>query len=178
METIDLLKEQLEKLEQLKTPDEVCDWREETLPIISTIFPEKTSQYKQFVNVGWGSWDGYTVNDIKSFKNCLNGLMISLKIPSNTINNKTSSSGVHIVNNNHPEFVQKQSQNQNLSVDIKDILNDEIPSSEMREIESIVKTDGPKETKLQKIGEVLNKTGIGVLSSTLAKIITSSMGIF
>ena len=48
----------------------------------------------------------------------------------------------------------------------------------MREIEEILKTEEPEKTKLEKVGDILQKVGIGVTSSVLARIITSSMGIF
>ena len=52
------------------------------------------------------------------------------------------------------------------------------PRARMKEIEAISKADELKEAKLVKIGEVLQKTGAEVLASTLAKIITTSMGIY
>ena len=80
--------------------------------------------------------------------------------------------------NNNPSFNQSQSQKQSQSLNIEDIIKDEIPPARMREIQEIANSNEPKESKINKIGEILQKTGLEVVSSTLAKIITCSMGIF
>ncbi|HIQ89656.1 TPA: hypothetical protein IAA68_07515 [Candidatus Galligastranaerophilus faecipullorum] len=175
----ELLEEQLEKLEKT-TVSNLDDWRSETLPIIVEIFGEKSSQYGQFNTVGWYSMQGHTSEHINEFKNCLKGFIKCVSLRQEK-QQKSSHSNKHqnqIVINNNPNFSQSQSQHQTQSQNIEDIIKDEIPPSRMREIEEILKTEEPEKTKLEKVGDVLQKVGIGVTSSVLARIITSSMGIF
>lgn len=175
----ELLEEQLNKLEQI-TISNLDNWRSETLPIIVEIFGEKSSQYGQFNAIGWYSMEGYTYEHLKEFKNCLNGLIkcVSLRHEKQLRNPSLDENQHQVIINNSPNFSQIQTQTQTQTMDIKDIIKDELPPAKMREIEAILKGNEPKETKLQKICDVLQKVGIGVVSSTLSKIITSSMGIF
>ena len=172
----ELLQEQLKQLNNISL-DELSDWRTETLPIISEIFSEKTSQHKQFINIGWYSMQGYTNNDLKEFKKCLEGMIKCLDLRKPQKPSKSTHNSNVIINNN-PSFNQSQSQKQSQSLNIEDIIKDEIPPARMREIQEIANSNEPKESKINKIGEILQKTGLEVVSSTLAKIITCSMGIF
>ncbi len=172
----ELLEEQLKQLNNISL-EELCDWRTETLPIISEIFGETTSQHKQFINIGWYSMHGYTNKDLNEFKKCLEGMIKCLDLRKSPKPSKGTHNSNVIINNN-PSFNQSQSQNQNQSLSIEDIIKDEIPPARMREIQEIANSNEPKESKLNKIGEILQKTGIEIVSSTLAKVITCSMGIF
>lgn len=170
----ELLQDQLKLLNNISL-EELGDWRTETLPIISEIFSEKTSQYKQFVQIGSWSIQGYTNNDLNAFKKCLEGMIkcLDLRKPQKT------SKGTHnsnVIINNNPNFNQYQSQNQTLN--IEDVIKDEIPAVRIREIQEIANSNESKESKLNKIREILKKAGLEVVSSTLAKIISTSMGIF
>ena len=175
----ELLEEQQKKLEQVTTSN-LDDWRNETLPIIVEIFGEKSSQYEQFTSIGWYSMQGYTLKHINEFKNCLNGFIkcVSLRQEKQQKKPNLEKNQHQVVINNNPNFSQSQTQHQIQTQNIDDIIKDELPPARMREIETILKGNEPQETKLQKIGDVLQKVGIGVVSSTLSKIITSSMGIF
>ena len=173
----ELLKEQLEQLSKLTTT-ELSNWRSETLPIVATIFGEKSSQYTQFRGIGQMSYTGYEQQHIESFKNCLSGMIKCLDIKKSNTNNDSNLKQMDIIINNNPSFNQSQSQNQNQSLSIEDIIKDEIPPARLREIQKIVNSNEPKESKLNKICEILQKTGIEIVSSTLAKVITCSMGIY
>lgn len=122
------------------------------------------------------SYTGYEQRHIESFKNCLSGMIKCLDIKKSNTNNDSNLKQMDIIINNNPSFNQSQSQNQSLN--IEDIIKDEIPPARLREIQEIVNSNEPKESKLNKIGEILQKTGIEIVSSTLAKVITCSMGIF
>lgn len=173
----ELLEEQLEQLNNTM-PNKLGAWRSETIPIISEIFGDESAQYKQFVGIGNMSLDGYKDYHIDNFRNCLSGFIKCLAVRKDKTQ-KTSNSNINqLTINNNPNFSQTQTQNQSQSQNIKDIIRDEIPPSRMREIEEILKTEEPEKTKLEKVGDVLQKVGIGVTSSVLARIITSSMGIF
>ena len=175
----ELLEEQQKKLEQVTTSN-LDDWRNETLPIIVEIFGEKSSQYEQFTSIGWYSMQGYTLKHINEFKNCLNEFIkcVSLRQEKQQKKPNLEKNQHQVVINNNPNFSQSQTQHQTQNQNIEDIIRDEIPASRMREIEEILKTEEPEKTKLEKVGDVLQKVGIGVTSSVLARIITSSMGIF
>lgn len=172
----ELLEEQLKQLDNLSI-EELSDWRTETLPIISEIFNQNTSQYKQFINIGWYSMKGYTNKDLKEFKKCLEGMIKCLDLRKFQEQSNDTQNPSIIINNN-PNFNQSQSQNQKQTLNIDNIIKDEIPSTRIKEIHEIVNSNEPKESKLNKITEILKKTGLEVVSSTLAKIISTSMGIF
>lgn len=173
----ELLKEQLEQLSKLTTT-ELSNWRSETLPIVATIFGEKSSQYTQFRGIGQMSYTGYEQQHIESFKNCLSGMIKCLDIKKSNTNNDSNLKQMDIIINNNPSFNQSQSQNQKQTLNIDNIIKDEIPSIRIKEIHEIVNSNEPKESKLNKITEILQKTGLEVVSSILAKIISTSMGIF
>lgn len=172
----ELLEEQLSKLETL-SPLDLSSWRMETLPIISELFGDKSTQYSQFSRIGYMAPE-YTYSHIEKFKNCISGYIkcLSIRKGGRTTNQEPTSSHVAIYNN--PQFSQSQTQTQTQTMDIKDIIKDELPPVKMREIEEILKTEVPEKTKLEKVGEVLQKVGIGVTSSVLARIITNSIGLF
>lgn len=173
----ELLEEQLNKLNET-TILTLDNWRTETLPIIAEIFTEKSPQYNQFINIGLYAMHGYKQVHIDDFKHCLTGMIKCLDIRKNQNKKTLNTNKNNVIINNNPNFSQTQTQTQTQTMDIKDIIKDELPPARMREIEAILKENEPKETKLQKICDVLQKVGIGVVSSTLSKIITSSMGIF
>ena len=169
----ELLEEQLKQLNNI-TPETLSDWKSETLPIISEIFGEKSHQFKQFAMIGY-LLPQYTNSEINDFKNCLSGLIKCLIIRNDNKHIRPNSNKNQVVINNNPQFSQSQTQTQTQTMDIKDIIKDELPPAKMREIEKILKTEEPE---LEKVGEVLQKVGIGVTSSVLARIITNSIGIF
>lgn len=176
-----ILEEQLAKLDNI-TPDNLTNWRSETMPVIAEIFNKGTPQYNQFINVTWLA-GSYTYEHIKEFQNCLKGFINCLRLRKSPIvvssrSNKENSNNPSVIINNNPNFSQSQKQSQSQTISLKDVLEDELPHARIKEIEAIAKADEPKEAKLAKIGEVLQKTGVEVLSSTLAKIITMSMGIY
>lgn len=173
----ELLEEQLKKLEETSVLN-LDNWRTETLPIIAEIFKEKSPQYNQFLNIGLYAMHGYKQVHIDDFRHCLIGMIKCLNVRKNQNEKMPNISKNSIVINNNPNFSQAQTQQQTQSQNIEDIIRDEIPASRMREIEEILKTEEPEKTKLEKVGDVLQKVGIGVTSSVLARIITSSMGIF
>lgn len=173
----ELLEGQLRKLEYVTTSN-LNDWRSETLPIVGEIFKDNSPQYKQFVNIGFSALDGYKTRHIREFQNCLSGIIKCLEIRKTTTQEKTHNNLNHVIINNNPNFSQSQTQHQTQTQNIEDIIRDEIPPSRMREIEEVLKTEEPEKTKLEKVCDILQKVGIGVTSSVLARIITSSMGIF
>ena len=172
-----ILEEQLKQLDSIELKA-LSSWRSETLPIIAEFFPEKSPQYKQFIGIGW--FDGaYNSEHIQEFQNCLRGFIKCLSV--RTISNKkTESNSNPIVINNNPNFSQTQTQNQSQTqtLNIEDIIRDGLPPKDMREIETILKTAEPEDTKLEKIGAILQKVGIGVTSAVLARIITASLNMF
>lgn len=173
----ELLEEQLNKLNETTTLT-LDNWRTETLPIIAEIFAEKSPQYNQFINIGLYAMHGYKQVHIDDFKHCLTGMIKCLDIRKNQNKKMLSTNKNNVIINNNPNFSQSQTQTQTQSQNIEDIIRDEIPASRMREIEEILQNEEPEKTKLEKVGEVLQKVGIGVTSSVLARIITNSMGIF
>lgn len=172
----ELLEEQLNKLNETTTLT-LDNWRTETLPIIAEIFAEKSPQYNQFINIGLYAMHGYKQVHIDDFKHCLTGMIKCLDIRKNQNKKMLSTNKNNVIINNNPNFSQSQTQTQTQSQKIEDIIRDEIPASRMREIEEILHTEGAEKTKLEKVGDVLQKVGIGVTSSVLARIITSSMGV-
>lgn len=67
MKEKELLAEQLSKLNNIEL-EKLSEWRTETLPIISEIFNQKSSQYSQFCNIGCLSMQGYTNSHLNQFK--------------------------------------------------------------------------------------------------------------
>ncbi len=173
----ELLEEQLNKLNETTTLT-LDNWRTETLPIIAEIFAEKSPQYNQFINIGLYAMHGYKQVHIDDFKHCLTGMIKCLDIRKNQNKKMLSTNKNNVIINNNPNFSQSQTQHQTQSQNIDDIIKDELPPAKMREIEEILQNEEPEKTKLERVGEVLQKVGIGVTSSVLARIITSSMGIF
>ena len=185
---IDILSKQMELLDEIQTVSELSNWKEKTKIFVCRIYKEGSPQYKQFSKIS--AYPSFrTVNtrpDIPkalcSAKNILNGFIEDIEtfgLPNSQLakeKNQTIIPNINIENN--PNFSQSQIQTQAQSQNIEDIIRDEIPASRMREIEEILKTEEPEKTKLEKVGDVLQKVGIGVTSSVLARIITNSMGIF
>lgn len=186
---IEILKKQIKALDIVQTTSDLDQWKEKTKIFICRIYKEKSPQYNQFISISayppvW--FDNTPANvpkAIKEAKNLLNGFIEDIEnfgLPNSQSTTKekarTIVPSINIENN--PVFTQSQTQHQTQSQNIEDIIRDEIPPSRMREIEEILKTEEPEKTKLEKVGDVLQKVGIGVVSSTLSKIITSSMGIF
>ena len=75
----ELLEEQLQQLNKI-TISTLGAWKSETLPIISKIFGNESTQYKQFANVGCLSLNGYKDCHLETFKNCLTGFIKCLSI--------------------------------------------------------------------------------------------------
>lgn len=173
----ELLEEQLKQLNNT-TLETLDNWRTETIPIISEIFGDKSAQYNQFLNIGCMSFSGYQNYHIQDYKNCLSGFIKCLSVRKDKKQKNSNSNINQFTINNNPNFSQTQTQHQTQTQNIEDIIKDELSPAKMREIEEILKTEEPEKTKLEKVGDVLQKVGIGVTSSVLARIITSSMGIF
>lgn len=171
MKEKELLEEQLSKLNNIEL-EKLSEWRTETLPIISEIFNQKSSQYSQFCNIGCLSMQGYTNSHLNQFKKCMEGMIkcIDLRESQTTHSQNEISNHSIIINNNHNI---NQSQTLNISDNIIDVIKEEIPPSKMKEIQNIACCNEPKESKIQKIGTILQKTGIDVVSCTLAKIIAN-----
>lgn len=186
---IEILKKQVELLEGIQTVAELSDWKEKTRIFVCRIYKENSTQYKQFSRISaypcisTPATQPNVPKAIREAKNLLNGFIEDLEafgLPVDTTikNNKQKTSIPNINIENKPVFTQSQTQHQTQTQNIEDIIRDEIPPARMREIEEILKTEEPEKTKLEKVGDILQKVGIGVVSSTLSKIITSSMGIF
>ncbi len=186
---IEILRKQVELLDDIQTVAELSDWKEKTKIFICRIYRETSTQYKQFLrisaypSISTPATQPNVPKAVREAKNLLNGFIEDLEafgLPVDTTikNNKQKAKIPNINIENKPVFTQSQTQHQTQTQNIEDIIKDELPPAKMREIEAILKENEPQETKLQKIGEVLQKVGIGVVSSTLSKIITSSMGIF
>lgn len=177
MADVKILEEQLKQLDNIE-PKDLSSWRSETLPIIAEFFPKKSSQYEQFIHIAWLA-DAYNLEHVQEFQNCLRGFIKCLSVRAIS-NKKTDSNNNPIVINNNPNFSQTQTQNQSQTqtLNIEDIIRDGLPPKDMREIATILKTAEPEETKLEKIGAILQKVGIGVMSAVLSRIITTSLNMF
>lgn len=186
---VEILKKQVKLLDDIRTVSELSEWKEKTRIFVCRIYQENSIQYKQFQKIS--AYPSITTFETKpdvpgaviKAKNLLNGFIEDLEafgLPTNTTikNNKQKASMPNINIENKPIFTQSQSQHQTQSQNIEDIIKDELPPAKMREIEEILKTKEPEKTKLEKVCDVLQKVGIGVTSSVLARIITSSMGVF
>lgn len=180
------LKGQLQSLNAVKTLEELNCWKEKTAIFVSRIYKETSTQYRQFTRISAypGIITAHTQPDVpkavNQAKNLLQGFVEDIEtfgLPTNSsikpAKFHSNMPNINIENN----LTQSQVQKQDVHFNIEDIIKDEIPPNKMREIQEVIKTDEPKETKLQKIGEILHKTGVEVVSSTLAKIITSCMGL-
>lgn len=186
---IEILRKQIKTLDEIQTLSELDGWKEKTKIFICRIYKENSTQYKQFLKISaYPALTNFETKPdipkaVEKAKILLDGFIEDLKIfglPVDTTikNNKQKTSIPNINIENKPIFTQSQTQHQTQSQNIEDIIKDEIPPSRMREIEEILKTKEPEKTKLEKVGDVLQKVGIGVTSSVLARIITSLMGIF
>lgn len=177
----ELLEEQYIKLDHISTISDYANWKDETLSVFSAIYGDKSTEYKRLCDTAimlCYAKESDTPEYVKTAQNLLNGCIKSIELHCSKSSINNSSNKNNVIINNNPKFTQSQIQSQTQTMDIKDIIKDELPPARMREIEAILKENEPKETKLQKICDVLQKVGIGVVSSTLSKIITSSMGIF
>ena len=184
---IEILKKQVSLLDNVNSLDEFNDWKEQTQIFICRIYKENSTQFNQFIRIS-AFPSIYTPGTqpnipeaIRESKNILNGFIIDLEtfgLPDITEkkdkNKKTQLPNIHIENN----LSQSQNQHQTQNFNIKEIIKDELPPSKMREIEDILKTNESEKTKFEKIGEILQKVGIGVTSSVLARIITTSIGLW
>lgn len=183
---IEILSKQLELLDTVKTINDLSDWKDKTKIFICRIYPEKSQQYRLFESISayppfcTTSTPANVPGAVSDAKNVIQGFIEDIQAFGLLNNNQEKSSSkatkpyINIENN----LSQTQNQKQNQNINIEDIIKDELPPAKMREIQSIACSDEPKESKLQKIGNVLQKTGIEVISSTLAKIIADSLGIF
>lgn len=177
----ELLEEQYIKLDNVRTISDYDNWKVETLSVFSAIYGDKSTEYKRLYDTAimlCYAKESDTPEYVKKAQNLLNGCIKSIELHCSKLSKNHSSNKNNVIINNNPKFTQTQTQCQTQTMDIKDIIKDELPPARMREIEAILKENEPKETKLQKICDVLQKVGISVVSSTLSKIITSSMGIF
>ncbi len=176
----ELLEEQLNKLSNVTNITMFDNWRTESLSIFSAIYGDKSCEYKNLWDTGlYLSYakDSDTTDYVETSKSLLNGCIKAIGIHhSNHTNNKQYKNNVVI--NNNPNFSQSQIQTQIQTMDIKDIIKDELPPAKMREIEEILKTEESEKTKLEKVGAILQKVGINITSSVLAKIITASLDVF
>ena len=177
----ELLDEQCTKSSQIDSIANFINWRTETTSILSAIYGDKSSEYKNFCDMGlfiYQADESDLPEYIESAQSLLNGCSKAIEMHCSKVSNNKPQNKNNVVINNNPNFSQSQTQRQTQTQNIEDIIRDEIPASRMREIEEILKTKGPEKTKLEKVGDILQKVGIGVTSSVLARIITSSMGVF
>ena len=183
---IEILSKQLQLLDNVKTADELCDWKNKTRIFICRIYSEKSEQYRLFNSISAyppiysAGTPANVPGAVGDAKNVIQGFIEDIQafgFPSNS-QEKTSSKTTRPYINIENNLSQSQNQKQNQTINIEDIIKDELPPAKMREIQNIVCSNEPKESKLQKIGNILQKTGIEIVSSTLAKIITDSLGIF
>lgn len=180
--TITILKEQIDKLANIESLENWSNWKSSTLVFIARIYGEKASQYLQFKQVSAfpSAYTKSTLPNIPKATNrskiLLESFIIDLETFGLSQNDKidtNSKANIKIENHNNLS----QTQNVELNI-VLETIQDEIPPKTLREIEELNKSEEPKESKLQKIGEILKNTGIEVVSSTLAKIIGQTMGIF
>lgn len=183
---IEILNKQLQLLDAVNTVNELYDWKNKTRIFICRIYPEKSQQYKLFNSISAypsiysADTPANVPGAVSDAKNVIQGFIEDIQafgLPNNDqekTSSKTTKPYISIENN----LSQLQNQKQNQNINIEDILKDELPPAKMREIQNIACSNEPKESKLQKIGNILQKTGIEVVSTTLAKIITNSLGIF
>lgn len=167
-----ILKEQLDKLENISSYDEWNNWKQSTLVFVARIYDESTSQYKQFDNIHISYNHPNIPNTIKESKCLLESYIKDIATFGLPQKNKPMDKSIKFENNNII------TQNQNIELNIVfETIKDEIPPKTIREIEEIAKLEEPKENKLQKVGEILKNTGVEVVSSTLAKVIGQTIGI-
>lgn len=177
----ELLKEQYIKLDNVRTISDYDNWKVETLSVFSAIYGDKSTEYKRLCDTAimlCYAKESDTPEYVKTAQNLLNGCIKSIELHCSKSSKNHSSNKNNVIINNNPKFTQTQTQCQTQTMDIKDIIKDELPPAKMREIEEILKTEEPEKTKLEKVGDVLQKVGIGVTSSVLARIVTNSMGKF
>ena len=177
----ELLEEQLNKLNEVKSIADFINWRTETTSILSAIYSDKSSEYKNFSEMGlciFYAKEADLLEYLSRSTSFINGCIKAIEIHCSKASQNKNQNKNNVVIHNNPNFSQTQSQQQTQTQNIEDIIRDEIPPSKMREIEEILKTEEPEKTKLEKVGDILQKVGIGVTSSVLARIITSSMRIF
>lgn len=177
----ELLEEQFEKLKEINTIKYFEKWITETISIFSAIYGDKSSEYQTLKDMGLYLCYAKNIETheyVESAKSLLTGCIKSIELHCLKISNNKNQNKNNVVIHNNPNFTQSQTQHQTQTQNIEDIIKDELPPAKMREIEEILKAEDPEKTKLEKVGDVLQKVGIGVTSSVLARIITSSMGIF
>lgn len=168
-----VLKEQINKLETIRTNKEWDNWKSGTSVFIARIYDEKTPQYLQFEKI-YISYNRPNIpNALNEAKSLLESYIKDIETFGLPQKNKPLDKSIKFENNN----IITQTQNIELNI-IFETLKDEIPQARMREIEEIVKSSEPQENKLQKIVKVLKKAGENVIASTLAKIIGQSLGLF
>jgi len=157
-------------------------WKSATLTIVERIFGSNSQHVKaisdmhlrkSMVSTGSNSWaDVYYLDE---FKKCASDIINSMteEIKGFGLPEKPSTE-----NKNGISIINKISQHQHVELNlIFDAIRDELPPVKFKEMQEIAESDEPKEGKLQKIKEILQKTGIEVVSSTLAKVIGQTMGI-
>lgn len=82
-ESIKIFREKLKQyVENFQNKSEIEATREHALTLISSIYGDKSSQYKKFRDVGFSSWTSgsYTQNDINTFISILQGIMDTLDV--------------------------------------------------------------------------------------------------
>lgn len=179
----ELLEEQLSELNKVRNEDGWWAWREKTIPIVSAIYGAKSTEYELFANIGnfVSNFNDNTATSRNFLTGCIKAINIHNGKKNTSSKNPSGKSpvNVNIANHNNPNFQQSQNQTQTqqLNLNIKDILEDELPRARMKEINEIIESEEPQESKLQKVGEVLRKTGVEIIASTLAKVITTNMGL-
>lgn len=79
-------REKLEEyMENFQNKKDVNATRERALTLFSTIFGEKSSEYKRFRDIGFSSWTSgsYTDSDIDSFISQIQGILDSFDVHGN-----------------------------------------------------------------------------------------------
>lgn len=170
---ITALKNQLKSLKNISSLDDWNNWRQSTLVFVVRIYGEKTANHFQFYGIS--VWPGSRVPSTKpnipkainEAKTLIESFIQEIELFGLQQKNKQVDKSINVLNTN----IITQTQN-------IEIIKDELPPKAMREIQEIAKSEESKESKLQKVGDVLKNIGIDVVSPILAQIIGHAMGIF
>lgn len=184
---ISILKLQIDALNIISNVDEWNNWQNRTIVFVVSIYGPGTTQHFQFYNLSANHGvigPGIKPNVpkvINQARNLLESFVKDIEIFgfSTPKNKDENNKAPNIKIENNIDNTNNNSQTQNISINIiQETIQDELPPAKLREIQEIAKSEESKESKLQKVGEILKATGIEVVSSTLAKVIGQSMGIY
>lgn len=171
---IELIKIQIEKLEH--SDFDLKAWKSSTIIILGRIFGETYNGIKAIENIKYSSSGVYTAttsstwNNMKSCKNqgkaILEACITELEIFGKPDKKQVDSSGISI------NLTQNQNQTVNINLLIS-ALEEELTVSQLREVNDIMKSEGPKTEKKGKIINKIKSFGGDVASNILANILTN-----